>query len=258
MYETGITMVKKTTIYTLACPFSGEIKYVGKTVKPLKDRLSEHLADAKRAVNKRTNWVKSVVAKGGVPIIEALSECYEDWEEEERYWIAQMRAWGFRLKNMTDGGGGMMGRIVSDETKKKIGDTQRGRAKPIEAIKKGIMTRLKNGSYASTDQSRRKQSAALKGRPKSAEHNKKVGEANRGRKMSDDFKRKVRDRMIGAKQVHLMRPVIQHTKLGEFVMEHECSRYAAKATNILETSISNCLNNRSKTAGGFIWTYKNK
>lgn len=44
---------------------------------------------------------------------------------------------------------------------------------------------------------------------------------------------------------------------GTFIKEFSNIREAAIEYNILETSISNCLNKRSKTAGGFRWEYLN-
>lgn len=49
--------------------------------------------------------------------------------------------------------------------------------------------------------------------------------------------------------------IIQLTKDKVKIREFDCIRRAHHELGILETSISNCLNGRSKTAGGFIWEY---
>jgi hypothetical protein len=69
-------------IYTLADPISNEVKYIGKT-KNLKDRFQRHMN----------------------PSMELLDEGDEnDIDSLEVYWISQFKAWGFKLKNLTEGG----------------------------------------------------------------------------------------------------------------------------------------------------------
>jgi hypothetical protein len=106
-----------TTIYTLSDPRTNEIRYVGKTVSPLVERLRQHISTARR-LNRTHNhyWINSI----GTPIIEALEECeWQSSQERESYWISQMKAWGFSLVNHTSGGEGALGREVSKETREK-------------------------------------------------------------------------------------------------------------------------------------------
>jgi len=166
------------TIYTLSCPFSGAIKYVGKTVKPLNKRLGDHIGDVKRTVNKRTNWVKSILRRGEKPIIEGIETVYDGWQDAEIYWIAQLRAWGFSLKNMTEGGEGGHGRINSEDTRRKISVSQKGKPKSESHRLACAEARRKKGKWVTSESTKRKQSEALKGRPHSIEHNVKVGDAN--------------------------------------------------------------------------------
>ena len=59
-----------------------------------------------------------------------------------------------------------------------------------------------------------------------------------------------------AKRVEkLKKPIIQHTKEGEFVREWDSTISAAKTLNILSQSINGCLKGKTPTAGGFIWKY---
>jgi hypothetical protein len=73
------------------------------------------------------------------------------------------------LRNMTDGGEGSAGRVVSEESKKKQ-----------------VATRRKNGNYVVTDEMKNKISKTLegfgKGIPKSEEHRKHIAEAKMGDK----------------------------------------------------------------------------
>ena len=52
------------------------------------------------------------------------------------------------------------------------------------------------------------------------------------------------------------KPVLQLDKDSNFIKEWECAAQVERELNILKTSICNCLNGRAKSAGGFIWRYK--
>jgi sarcosine oxidase delta subunit len=108
-----------TRIYILKDPENQQVRYVGKTVKSLKARLTDHLYERKNKfglLNHKINWVKSIKNKGLEPIIEEVDSC--PWDESqnlEMYWISQFRAWGFNLVNQTDGGEGCLGIKLSKE-----------------------------------------------------------------------------------------------------------------------------------------------
>lgn len=89
-------------IYTLADPISGEVKYVGKTIRPLKRRLSEHMYSTKRHNYKLTSWIKSLNSE---PIIELVDEVeFENWQFWEKHYISLFKSFGFNLKNISEGG----------------------------------------------------------------------------------------------------------------------------------------------------------
>ena len=84
-----------TIIYTLTNPVDGLIFYVGATTRPLNRRLSQHISDCKNVIFHR-------LKKAGIrPIIEELERCegYLAPMYTERYWIQQMKTWGFKLIN---------------------------------------------------------------------------------------------------------------------------------------------------------------
>lgn len=112
-----------TKIYALKDPISNEIRYVGKTVGPLDKRLREHLHVAKRGRTHRDNWIKSLLTK---PIIVLLEECEDfEWERREEYWIGQYRT---RLTNHTEGGEGASGYRHSQESRELM---SRRQARPV-------------------------------------------------------------------------------------------------------------------------------
>ena len=53
-----------------------------------------------------------------------------------------------------------------------------------------------------------------------------------------------------------MKAVIQTSKDGTFIQEYKCTREAERATNIDHTVINKCCKGIYKTAGGYIWKYK--
>ena len=110
-----------TIIYTLEDPDTGEIRYIGKTVKPLKSRLTGHIYTARKVNNHRCNWIKSIIKRGKKPVIKFLDAC--NWDESqslETYWIFQFKSWGYSLVNATDGGEGNLGLKLSKERKYKL------------------------------------------------------------------------------------------------------------------------------------------
>lgn len=107
------------SIYVLCHPLTGEVRYVGKTVRKLSRRLSGHLAQARKGNTHLYKWIRSLP---GLPIMETVEEhaAPDALATAERFWISQFKAWGFDLTNATDGGEGTVGRQVNKETKAKL------------------------------------------------------------------------------------------------------------------------------------------
>ena len=120
------------------------------------------------------------------------------------------------LQNLTDGGEGGSGRVLSEETRRKLSDANRGKNHPnygktfseetrrkMSASKKNMsdetrkkMSEVKKGEhhpfYGKTlsEETRRKMSEAHKGKTHSEQSKRKVGEANKGKTQSEETKRK--------------------------------------------------------------------
>ena len=52
------------------------------------------------------------------------------------------------------------------------------------------------------------------------------------------------------------RVVLQFTKDGIFVAEYESAREASRQTGVHHGQLIWCCNNKLKTAGGYVWKYK--
>lgn len=102
----GEEMKQKYYIYTLSDPTTGEVKYVGKT-KNMKERLIRHMepSNLKNAWTSKTKWILWLKAQGLKPMIEILDEGdAENIDALEIYWISQLKQWGYKLKNNSNGG----------------------------------------------------------------------------------------------------------------------------------------------------------
>lgn len=162
---------KMISIYILSHPVTKEVRYVGKTIKRLNDRLKIHIWAAQRN-NKthRCNWIRSLLADGMEPIISPIEIMPDSpiWAERGQYWIAKYKADGARLTNATAGGEGMHGLTHTDQAKEKIGAAHKGKIISVSQ--------------------REKLATAMRGRTLSDDHRKKVSEAGKGRVVSDAVK----------------------------------------------------------------------
>jgi len=89
----------KAVVYTLTCPITNEIRYVGITTTSLDIRLSQHMNCPSKG-NK--NWIDSLKDKNLRVVIETIEQVSGEMEELlliERYWINQFIVWGFKLNN---------------------------------------------------------------------------------------------------------------------------------------------------------------
>ena len=142
-----MSVVTEHLIYGLVDPRTEELRYIGQTMKTLKKRLSQHLAEIKTKKNSlKLGWLRELSKLGCQPDIVVLDEydAVEPTKEQTKNWLDTnevlaidfYREAGCRLTNMTDGGegtrlfgpaNGTWGKPVSDERKKKISESLVGR-----------------------------------------------------------------------------------------------------------------------------------
>ena len=112
--------MKAIYIYTLSCPTTKEIRYVGKT-NSIKRRLQSHIDYARKSKRKRryvSDWILNLLNQDLKPIITIIEETDEDnWVSREIYWIKHFKDLQFNLCNLTNGGESNTGYIYSDELK---------------------------------------------------------------------------------------------------------------------------------------------
>lgn len=135
--------------YTLSDPRTpNNIRYIGKTKQEkIQRRLDQHICDAKKyqkngkKSNYNYNWINSLLEQGIRPIILEIDNIEvpddsTDWIVLEKYWISQLKSWGFNLTNLTDGGDGNQNQVFSKESIEK-------RARKIRGIPRDKETRDK-------------------------------------------------------------------------------------------------------------------
>lgn len=222
-------MKETKTIYVLICPVSQEVKYVGATKKTLPIRLSGHLADAINLQKKgaelseKNNWLISLFGKGLRAIIKEI-EVTEDWEEKEVFWINYYRENGVELFNQAIGGKSSKGIIPKKSSIEKCIKSKTG-------VKLG---RYKYRHPNITSESANKK-RSLRVREISCKGNRKP-----------DHRSKTLNTFV--MQLDLRQNLIQ---------EFPNTQMASEITGIKRTNITENLRGANRTAGGFIFKYKN-
>lgn len=181
-----------TFIYTLSD--GKNIRYVGKT-KYLDRRLYSHINESKLKRTHKEKWVNKVLLNGGKIIMEILEICDDDYaNQNEIYWIEQIKCWGFDIVNLSSGGDGscgMLGKKHSEETKKLLSEIAKKRKCLISGWNKGMKM---------SEEFRNKISLTSKGRIVSQETRKKISNSLSGRvgkRLTDEQKKKISDTKKG-------------------------------------------------------------
>jgi len=99
------------------------------------------------------------------------------------------------LHNRTDGGDGISGAIRSEETRRKIGEVNKGRTPSEETRRKmseaGKGEKNHNYGKSLSEETRRKMSDSSKGKTLSEEHKIKLSEAHKGNILSEEIRKKM-------------------------------------------------------------------
>jgi len=193
-------------IYKAINRINGKV-YIGKTINGLERRISAHLR------KKNGSYFSSALRKYGIQNFEfAIIDTAESNDvllEKEIYWIKQFNSMTPNGYNLTQGGQGSNGWVISDESKKKMSISKKGKSlseehkRKISKAGKGRIFsaehRIRLGeanrrriSKPISEETRKKLSAAHKGKKWTDEHKKKMSDLFKGRVVSEE----TRERMV--------------------------------------------------------------
>lgn len=177
-------------------------KYIGQSVN-IHKRWNEHQYALEH--NKHFNiHLQRAWNRGDRFEFSVIEECEEEkLNEREIYWIAYYNATDCRFGyNMCIGGGTTTGRVCSEETRRKIANSNRGRKHSADVVKKRNETfrkRMADPVYREQTRKRRSEAAKKRGDP-----------WNKGKRSSEETRRRQSESLKGKKK-----PKSQGEKLRE-------------------------------------------
>lgn len=126
--------LRKMVIYAIRYKIDGKT-YIGKTVRTLKERISEHVRRGRFL--KRPSYIDNAINKYGIDSFEILiiEECTTEDElnEREKFWIKEFNCKFPNGYNLTDGGEGTSGCVMSEASRLKIAKINKGRKHTAQA-----------------------------------------------------------------------------------------------------------------------------
>jgi len=109
--------MKTTFIYRLIDPETLQVRYIGKSDNP-RERWLVHKSTCGGNLTHCQRWILLLKNKGLVPVLDVIEEISDEiWTERETFWINEYKRLGAPLTNLTHGGEGTSGRILSEEEK---------------------------------------------------------------------------------------------------------------------------------------------
>lgn len=184
-----------------------------------------------------------------------------DLDYWERYYIEVYRNEGYKLLNIREGGGNK-GKL-SEETKALVGFRSREWKKENPEKVKEIALRAAKANIGKkrSEETKRLQREAAKGRLRSEDHCRNLSLAKRGKSstfkgksFSAESKLKLSNSLKGKGAV----AICQYQLDGTFVKEWPSIKQAAETLSLPTGTIGGCVRKvkHYKTCGGFIWRYK--
>ena len=195
---------------------------------------------------------------------EILKECKdEELNQWEMYYIKELNTKAPNGYNLTDGGDGMNGYSPSEETRRKIGEANKGKEpwikgkhlsketkNKISESKKGIPNIKLSKFYKS-------EKRWNYGKHLSEEHKKKLSESHKGKQTWRKGKHLSEETRMKMSNSHLKKEIFQiDMNTGEIIMEFQSLMEVQRQLGYDNGSVSRCCNGKRQTAYGFKWEYK--
>ena len=251
----------------------GRIRYVGKTKNAPRKRLYKHIQESKGdSISYKNNWVKSLLSKGERPMINVIDEVpQEEWEFWEQYWISQLRCWGFSLTNLTTGGYGGNGYRHTKKSKQKMRKSKLGNKLSKEhklKISKSVKQKfIEDPGYNRSGNNLKKEigkellyNLYIKENLSIPKISKILGFGEK--KIWDSLKENniSKPKEVWKKQLSTQpkKVVLQYDLSGKFIKDWLGLDIIQSELGINKSNIANCCRGISKSAGNYIWRYKDE
>lgn len=242
-------------IYKITCLVNGKV-YIGQSSN-LTKRLTDHKGMFVKG-NHKSILLQEAYNKYGPEnfTYEIIELCPQNkLEERERFYLKQL-GWPNPDKLFNVENGGNKGKKLGEETKEKIRQAHIG--------------------LKVSDETKTKISKTTTGKPKSTETRQKISKARLGTHVSPETLEKMRYNSSGERNWHYgqhvpeeikakirasnpnTKVVMQFTKDGKFIAEYLGGNLAQQKTGISAPHIRSCCCGKRKSAGGYIWKYKEK
>lgn len=172
--------VLRWVIYGLVDPRNGRVRYVGWTTDA-EYRLKAHILESEEGTTYKCLWIRSLFEKGLVPELLVLERGEGDaWIESERWWIKFYREEvGEVLTNATDGGEGSPGRVISEETRRRMSESKLA-AWSDPKYRNQVVASQNSGRKPWTDERRERVRSKLQNRVFSDETRKRLSDSKKG------------------------------------------------------------------------------
>jgi group I intron endonuclease len=187
----------------------------------------------------------------------------QDLDYWERRYIDLYKASGFELLNIREGGGNRG--ALSQETKELLRQRKNEWIKLNPEKQKTITAAAcaANIGKKRSEETKKLQREAAKGRPKSEQHRLNASAAKKGKPSphkGKHFSAEAVERIRAAVKTRNQKrcPIIQYSMNGEFIKEWSSIKEASETLLIHKATIGGCIRNvpHYKSAGGFLWKYK--
>ena len=206
--------------------------YVGKTKRTLAVRVNEHIKGAADSLIHRA-IIKYGFENFEVSVLEKCNSM-EELNEREKFWISKLNSKVPNGYNLTDGGDGGLGHVVTLETRQKISTSKTGKSGHPPSEKQLRIT-AEIG----------RKSKGRKLRPRTEEEKKHLSELFKGRKISEETKAK----MVAS---NWNRRTVRCKETGELFSP---IGVAAQWAGVCDGTIIAACKNPNRTAGGYHWEY---
>ena len=214
-------------------------KYVGQTGIGLKDRWRNggagYLHKNKNGEYKQPVFARAILKYGWDSFeheVIASNLTKEEADNFEKLLIEKLNTrdskYGYNLKE-----GGSHGNL-SEETRKKMSESQKGKKL--------------------SEETRKKISKSSMGKHLSEETKEKIRVASIGRQCSEDFKKKMSELKKGERH-HNAKKIAQYDLNGNFIRIWDYMRQIEKEIGISHGNISKCCKGKCNKSGGFVWKY---